>query len=63
MDLGMPKRPKEDTEMKLKICTEFLERWFTGFCCLVGEEDRDWEFIESDPNWWEIYFWGNSLQN
>ena len=36
---------------------EYPGKWFIGFCCLIGEENRDYWLMETDPNWWTIYLW------
>ncbi|MBA7588154.1 hypothetical protein ES708_30204 [subsurface metagenome] len=28
-----------------------------GIICLIGEEDRDWEYYETDPDWWTLRLW------
>lgn len=30
--------------------------WFYGLICLFGEQDADWEYYETDPNWWAVRF-------
>lgn len=30
--------------------------WF-GLICLFGEEDRHWEYYETDPDWWAVRLW------
>ncbi len=37
--------------------------WWYGLICLYGVQDTDWEYLESDPEWWEVRFIALSIQN
>lgn len=30
---------------------------FTALIMLIGEEGKDWEYYEQDPDWWELRLW------
>jgi len=30
---------------------------------LLGQEDGDWEFIETDPNWWALHLLIRRMDN
>ncbi len=30
---------------------------FTALGMLLGIQDRDWEYYETDPVWWELRLW------
>ncbi|MCK4722499.1 MAG: hypothetical protein KAT75_04305 [Dehalococcoidia bacterium] len=36
---------------------EVLVSILLGLIVLIGEEDRDWEYIETDPAWWTVRLW------
>jgi len=37
--------------------------WWHGLICLYGELNVHWEYIETDPVWWQVRFIGLNLQN
>jgi len=40
-----------------RVAPQAFSKWFTGICCLLGEEDTDYWLPETDPIWWEVYLW------
>jgi len=33
---------------------KLTEQRFYGLVVLLGQENRDWEYYETDPDWWAI---------
>ncbi|MBA7537388.1 hypothetical protein ES705_29655 [subsurface metagenome] len=38
-------------------------RWWYGLICLYGEENLDWEYLETDLDWWSVRIIALNLQN
>jgi len=37
--------------------------WWYGLICLLGEENVDWEYMETDLDWWAVRFIVLNIQN
>jgi len=37
--------------------------WWYGLICLHGEENVDWEYLETDLDWWAVHFVALNIQN
>ena len=37
--------------------------WWYGLICLFGEEGLDWEYTETDLQWWAVRFIALNIQN
>lgn len=37
--------------------------WFNALRCLFGQEGVDWEYMETDPNWWAVRFIALNIHN
>jgi len=45
----------------LEITAE--SRWWYGLICLFGQQDIDWEYFETDKDWWAVRFIALNIQN
>ena len=37
--------------------------WWSGLICLYGRQDIDWEYVETDLDWWAVRFIVLNIQN